>query len=30
MMRSFGIKFTSAGENIAKGQRSPAEVMNFG
>lgn len=29
MMRSFGIKFTSAGENIAKGQRSPAEVMNF-
>lgn len=28
MMRSFGIKFSTAGENIAYGQRSAAEVMN--
>lgn len=28
MMRSYGIKFTYAGENIAMGQRSPQEVMN--
>lgn len=28
MMRNFGIKFTAAGENIAKGQRTPQEVMN--
>jgi len=28
MMRSYGISFRSAGENIAKGQRSPQEVMN--
>lgn len=28
MMQSFGIRFSSGGENIAKGQRSPAEVMN--
>lgn len=28
MMRSYGIKFTYAGENIAKGQRTPQEVMN--
>ncbi|RXZ80355.1 hypothetical protein EBB07_19310 [Paenibacillaceae bacterium] len=28
MMKSFGISYSSAGENIAKGQRSPAEVMN--
>ncbi len=27
MMRSFGIRYTSAGENIAMGQRSAAEVM---
>jgi uncharacterized YkwD family protein len=27
MMRSFGITYRSAGENIAKGQRSPSEVM---
>ncbi|XEC96531.1 CAP domain-containing protein [Paenibacillus tarimensis] len=27
MMRSFGISFRAAGENIAKGQRSPSEVM---
>jgi uncharacterized YkwD family protein len=27
MMKSFGIQFTYAGENIAKGQRSPQEVM---
>lgn len=28
MMESFGIKFSAAGENIAMGQRTPAEVMN--
>jgi uncharacterized YkwD family protein/spore coat assembly protein SafA len=28
MMESFGIRFSSAGENIAYGQRTPAEVMN--
>lgn len=28
MMKNFGIKFTAAGENIAMGQRTPAEVMN--
>jgi uncharacterized protein YkwD len=28
MMESFGIRFSSGGENIAKGQRTPAEVMN--
>ena len=28
MMQSFGISYSSAGENIAKGQRTPAEVMN--
>lgn len=28
MMQSFGIKFSSAGENIAMGQRTPEEVMN--
>ncbi len=28
MIKSFGIKYTAAGENIAKGQRTPAEVMN--
>ncbi len=28
MMRSFGIKFGYAGENIAKGYRSPEAVMN--
>lgn len=27
MMESFGIRFSAAGENIAKGQRTPAEVM---
>lgn len=27
MMKSFGIKYSSAGENIAKGQRTPQEVM---
>ena len=27
MMQRFGISFTAAGENIAKGQRTPAEVM---
>lgn len=27
MMKSFGISFSSAGENIAQGQRTPAEVM---
>jgi len=27
MMKSFGIKYSYAGENIAKGQRSPQEVM---
>ncbi|NJD03303.1 MAG: SafA/ExsA family spore coat assembly protein [Ruminiclostridium sp.] len=28
MMETFGIRFSSAGENIAYGQRSPQEVMN--
>ena len=28
MMRSFGISFRFAGENIAYGQRTPAEVVN--
>ncbi|HVI40280.1 MAG TPA: CAP domain-containing protein [Anaerovoracaceae bacterium] len=28
MMKQFGISYTSAGENIAKGQRTPDEVMN--
>lgn len=28
MMKDFGIHFGYAGENIAKGQRSPQEVMN--
>lgn len=28
MMKQFGITYTSAGENIAKGQRTPQEVMN--
>lgn len=28
MMESFGIKYSSAGENIAMGQRTPQEVMN--
>jgi uncharacterized YkwD family protein/spore coat assembly protein SafA len=28
MMKSFGIKYSSAGENIAQGQRTPQEVMN--
>jgi len=28
MMKSFGITYRSAGENIAKGQSSPTEVMN--
>lgn len=28
MMESFGLKFSSAGENIAKGQRTPQEVIN--
>jgi uncharacterized YkwD family protein len=27
MMKSFGIQYTYAGENIAKGQRTPQEVM---
>ena len=27
MMRTFGIRFTSAGENIARGQQSPESVM---
>lgn len=27
MMEAFGIKFSAAGENIAKGQRTPKEVM---
>jgi uncharacterized YkwD family protein/spore coat assembly protein SafA len=27
MMESFGFKFSAAGENIAMGQRTPAEVM---
>lgn len=28
MMESFGIKYSAAGENIAMGQQSPAQVMN--
>ena len=28
MMETFGIRFSSAGENIAYGQRTPQEVMN--
>ena len=28
MMKQFGISYTAAGENIAKGQRTPEEVMN--
>ncbi|MCL2611041.1 MAG: SafA/ExsA family spore coat assembly protein [Defluviitaleaceae bacterium] len=28
MLRSFGIQFSSAGENIAQGQRTPAAVMS--
>lgn len=28
MMKQFGISYTSAGENIAKGQRTPKEVVN--
>lgn len=28
MMKSFGVTYNSAGENIAKGQSSPSEVMN--
>lgn len=28
MMETFGIKFSAAGENIAMGQRTPAEVVN--
>jgi len=28
MMESFGIRYSSAGENIAMGQRTPEEVMN--
>lgn len=28
MMKSFGISYRSAGENIAKGQRTPQEVVN--
>lgn len=28
MMQNFGIQFSSAGENIAMGQRTPEEVMN--
>jgi len=28
MMKNFGIRYTSAGENIAMGQKSAAEVMN--
>lgn len=28
MMEDFGIRFSSAGENIAMGQRTPQEVMN--
>lgn len=28
MMEAFGIKFSAAGENIAMGMRTPAEVMN--
>ncbi|MFD2045778.1 CAP domain-containing protein [Ornithinibacillus salinisoli] len=28
MLRTFGISYRTAGENIAKGQKSPQEVMN--
>jgi uncharacterized YkwD family protein/spore coat assembly protein SafA len=28
MMKSFGIKYRTAGENIARGQRTPEEVVN--
>ena len=28
MMKQFGISYTSAGENIAMGQKTPADVMN--
>lgn len=28
MMENFGLRFSAAGENIAYGQRTPAEVMN--
>jgi uncharacterized YkwD family protein len=28
MLKTFGISYTSAGENIAKGQKTPQEVMN--
>lgn len=28
MMEDFGLRFSAAAENIAKGQRTPAEVMN--
>ncbi|MCL2677911.1 MAG: CAP domain-containing protein [Clostridiales bacterium] len=28
MMENFGLKFSAAAENIAKGQRTPQEVMN--
>ena len=28
MMKKFGISYRTAGENIAKGQRTPQEVMN--
>lgn len=28
MMEDFGLRFTAAGENIAKGQRTPKQVMN--
>jgi len=28
MMKQFGIKYSTAGENIAKGQRTPGDVMN--
>ncbi|OMF22734.1 SCP-like extracellular [Paenibacillus sp. FSL H8-0548] len=28
MMKEFGIEYSSAGENIAKGQQSPTQVMN--
>ena len=28
MMKEFGVTYRSAGENIAKGQRTPEAVMN--
>lgn len=28
MMKQFGVSYTAAGENIAMGQRTPADVMN--